>query len=247
MNMAVDFASILKKNDEAAAEKDVVGGGSGPLDSDIYSAVVELAYLSTSTGGAAALNLRLKTDTGREIRQQLWMTSGKAKGCKNTYEKDGETFYLPGFLLADSLSLLTVGKEIGEVAAAAEMKTVKLYSFEAKEEVPTDVPVLLDLHGQEIYAAVIKQIVDKNAKGDDGKYAPTGETREENEIEKFFRARDKMTTAEIRAGAEEATFFNTWKEKWAGEVKNKAKGAAQAGTSGAPKSSNAKPTKSLFG
>lgn len=247
MNMAVDFAAALKKNDQAADEKDVLGGGGGILDTDIYATKVELAYLSTSGSGALALNLRLKTDEGREIRQTIYMTSGREKGLKNTYEKDGETHYLPGFLLADSLGLLTVGKEIGDLVAGAEKKVIKLYSFEAKAEVPTEVPVIQELMGQEIYAAVMKQIVDKNAKGDDGVYRPTGETREENEIEKFFRARDKMTTAEIRAGAEEASFFNTWKEKWAGEVKNKAKGAAQGGTAGAPKTSAPKPTKSLFG
>jgi hypothetical protein len=179
------------------------------------------------------------------------MTSGDKKGNKNYYvDKEGNQKYLPGFLLANSLGLLTVGKEIGELAGAAENKVVKLYSFTEKKEVPTEVPVLVELLGQEIYAAVIKQVVDKNAKAADGSYQPTGETREENEIDKFFRAKDKMTTAEIRAGAEEPAFFNTWKEKWAGQVKDRS--TKTSGQAGAPKPAGAspaakKPTASLFG
>jgi hypothetical protein len=240
--------SNLKTDTTIQDEKDVLGSG-GPLDSDLYKGKIELAYLEQSSGGALALNLRLKTDTGRELRQQLWMTSGSAKGGKNYYERNGEKHYLPGFLLANSLSLLTVGKEIDVVAATAESKVVKLYSAEVKKEVPTQVPVLTELLGQEIYAGVIKQKVDKNAKGDDGQYHATGEVREENEIDKFFRAKDRMTTAEIRAGATEPTFFESWKQKWAGQVRDRSTGAAsgsgKVGVSpGAAK--NSKPTQSLF-
>jgi len=68
-------------------------------------------------------------------------------------------------------------------------------------------------------------------------YEPTGETRDENEIDKLFRAKDRMTTAEIRAQAESATFIDTWDAKHSGTVKMKAKGAS--GTPGAPKTSGA--------
>ena len=81
-------------------------------------------------------------------------------------------------------------------------------------------------------------------------YEPTGETRDENEIDKLFRAKDRMTTAEIRAQAETAGFIDTWDAKHSGTVKMKAKGAS--GTPGAPKAAGApaaaakKPTTSLF-
>ena len=94
--------------------------------------------------------------------------------------------------------------------------------------------------------------VDKTKKNDaTGQYEPTGETREENEIDKLFRASDRMTTAEIRAKAAEASFAFTWETKNTGVTKNKSKGApAGTGTAGMPMMSpgvTKKPATSLFG
>lgn len=241
--------SLLKNltTDETIANETDSVGSSGPLDSGIYNAKVALAYINVAASGALGLVLNLKTESGREIRQTLWMNSGKDKGGKNYYEKNGEKHYLPGFLHANSLALLTVGKEIADLDT--ETKVVKLYSSEAKAEVPTKVEMVMDLIDKDIIVGVIRQTVDKTQKDDNGVYQPTGETRDENEIDKFFRAKDRMTTAEIRAQAEEATFIDTWEAKWAGKTKNKAKGAAAGtGTAGAPKAAAAKkPTTSLFG
>jgi hypothetical protein len=127
---------------------------------------------------------------------------------------------------------------------------VNLYSYEAKAEVPTKVQMVMELLNKDVIAGIVKQTVDKNVKTDAG-YVPSGETRDENEIDKFFRARDGMTTAEIRAQSEKAVFIDTWKAKNGPEfVRNKAKGAVAGGTAGAPKaagaSSTKKPTTSLF-
>lgn len=245
----MSLLASLATDSSIAEEKDSVGSG-GPLESGLYKATVALAYISKSAGGAMGLVLNLKTEAGKEIRQTLWMTSGTAKGCKNYYEKDGEKHYLPGFNHANSLALLTCGKEIASMET--ETKVVNVYSAEAKAEVPTKVEMLMDLIGQEIIVGLIKQTVDKTKKNEStGVYEATGETRDENEIDKLFRARDRMTTAEIRAQAETATFADTWDAKFTGTVKNKAKGTA--GTAGAPKAGGAaaasvakKPTTSLF-
>lgn len=236
----------LKSDASIAQEKDSVGGN-GPVDSGLYMSKIALAYIIKSAGGAMGLVLHVKTEGGREIRNTLWMTSGTVKGCKNYYEKDGEKHYLPGFNLANSLALLTVGKEISELDT--EVKVVNAYSPEARAEVPTKVDMLVDLLGKDILIGVIKQTVDKTVKNDAGVYVPTGETRDENEIDKLFRARDRMTTAEIRAKAEEAAFAATWEAKNAGNTRNKAKGAGSAGgTAGAPKAAvtSSKPKASLF-
>jgi hypothetical protein len=235
----------LKSDDTIAGERDSVGGS--VLDSGIYKAKVVLAYLIKATSGAVGLVLNLKTDAGREIRQTIYMTSGTAKGGTNFYtNKDGEKQYLPGFLVANSLALLTIGKEISDLST--DVKVVNAYSKEAKAEVPTKVDMLTDLLGQEILVGLIKQTVDKNQKNDAGEYIATGETRDENEIDKLFRARDRMTVAEIRAQATEATFAATWENKFTGTVKMKAKGAAAGnGVAGAPKgAAAAKPKQSLF-
>ena len=236
----------LTSDASIATEKDSVGS-TGLLESGLYKSTITLAYVTKSDGGAIGLVLHAKTESGKEIRQTLWMTSGTAKGCKNYYEKEGEKHYLPGFLSANSVARLTIGKEISELDT--ETKVVSAYNKEAKADVPTKVEMLVDLLGQEIVIGLIKQTVDKTQKNETtGLYVPTGETRDENEIDKMFRARDNMTVAEVTAQAEEAAFYATWDAKWTGKTKTKAKGAAAGGTAGMPKAAGASaaPKKSLF-
>lgn len=244
----MSLLSNLTTDETINNETDSVGGG-GPLETGIYKSKITMAYLNKSKGGALGLNLHFKTEDNQEFRQTLWVTSGDAKGNKNYYEnKKGEKNYLPGYIHADALCLLTVGT--GLPAMDTEQKVVNVYSPEAGAEVPTKVEVLVDLIDQEALVALQKQLVDKRAQGDDGQYHPTGETREENEIDKIFRAKDGMTTAEIRAEREEASFIDTWKEKWDGKTRDRTTKQAN-GTAGAPRQAagaqgGAKTRKSLF-
>ena len=244
----MSLLSGLTTSNDIAAEKDSVGGGF-VLDSNVYNFTIKLAYLQKAASDALALVVHLTTEDNKDVRQQFWMTSGKEKGCKNYFvDKKGEKQYLPGFNMANSLCLLTVGKEISQMET--ETKVVNLYSSEAKAEVPTNVEMLTELLGKQVLGGLIKQIVDKTAKDAAGNYQPTGETREENELDKLFRERDGKTTAEILAQAPEAVFIETWKKKWVGQVKDKS--TKTAGTAGAPKAAGAaatgtaKPQNSLF-
>lgn len=244
----MSLLSNLSSDSSIADEKDILGD-SRVLNSGLYKVKVVHAYVTKSDGGAVGLVLNLKTDAGQDLRSTQWMTSGTAKGAKNFYEKDGEKHYLPGFIMANALCLLTVGKEISQLET--ETKVIPVYNSEAKGEIPTKVEMLTDLLGQEVLAGVIKQTVDKTKKNPiTGVFEATGETREENEIDKLFRARDRMTTAEIRAKAETAAFADTWVAKWEGKDRNKSKGASASGTPGLPKpaaAASSKPTASLFG
>ena len=241
----MSLLTALASDNSIEDEKDFLGGGYSPMESGLYPATVALAYLGKSKGGAMSLELTLTVD-GKEVRQTIWVTSGDAKGNKNYYtDSKGEKKYLPGFLMANSLTRLTVGKEIS--ALETEKKVINLYNYEAKAEVPTPVDMLTDLMGQDILVGLIKQTVDKNVKDAAGNYVPSGETREENEIDKLFRASDRKTTAEILAQAD-ASFADSWEKKWTGQVKNKAtKTAGQTGQAGAPAANSSKPTTSLFG
>ncbi len=240
----MSILSSLKTDDSIQEDKDTLGGGYRPLESGLYDLTIESAYIGASQGGAVSLNIVAKTEDQQTVRQTLWMTSGKAKGCKNYYEDaNGNRKYLPGFTAANNLCLLTVGKEIGDLEP--EEKVINMYDYDAKKELPTKVQMIVELIGQEITAGVVKQTVDKNVKDGNGNYVPSGETRDENEISKFFRKRDGMTVAEIKAQAEEAVFKTQWAEKNTGVTINKAKGLS--GAVGVPQAASApKPAKSLF-
>lgn len=233
------------KTDTAVEDSGDSLGGSKVLDSGLYESTIALAYYKESQGGALSLNVDLTGSNGESFRQTFWVTSGKAKGQKNYYEgKDGKKRYLPGFNAANHLCLLTVGKEISDLEP--EAKVIKLYDPAQSKEVPTEVKVITDLIGTQIIAGVIKQIVDKNVKDSSGAYVASGETREENEVDKFFRASDRLTVSEIKAEQTEADFIYKWEEKNKGVVRNKAKGAKEGGSTGAATGGETK-TKSLFG
>lgn len=244
----MSMLATLTTDSNISDEKDSVGGN-GPLESGLHLLTIATAYINKASSGALGLVLSFKTEDSKEVRQTLWMTSGTAKGGHNYYtDKNGEKQYLPGFNHANSLALLTTGKEIS--ALDTETKVINVYSADAKAEVPTKVEMVMDLLNKEILVGLIKQTVDKTKKNDAGVYEATGETRDENEIDKLFRAKDRMTTAEIRAQATEAVFADTWATKWTGKTKDRSKGAA-AGLAGVPKLGGApaaskKPTTSLF-
>lgn len=232
-----------------AVERDSVGATL--LESGVYGAEITMAYLQKSSGGALGAFITFKTDDGKQVRMTQYITSGNDKGNKPTYtDKDGNEAYLPGYLIINSLTLLAVGKELHEVED--EEKVVKLYNFEAKADVATKVQVMTELIGAKIKIGVVKQIVSKKVKDGNGVYVATAETREENEVVKLFRDEDSMTTAEILAEKEEATFINDWIAKFEGKVLDKtskdvpAAGSAAAGKPLAAKAPAAKPSSSLF-
>lgn len=241
----------LRVDDTIVHDGDFLGGGSYLLDTDAYTMAIDMAYIDKSKGGAMSLNLVLKGKNNETIRQQWWMTSGEAKGCKNYYEdKKGTKNYLPGFSAANNFTLLAIGKDISSVNT--EEKVLSLYDYGQRKEVPTKKQVIVELLGAEIIVGVEKQTVDKTAKNEaTGNYEPTGETRQVNEIVKSFRAKDSLSAAEIRAEATEAVFLPKWVEKNKGNVVDKSIGVAASkgstGVAGAPtQSGSTSETKSLF-
>lgn len=213
----------LQTVEGVSLDEDRIATG-GLLDTGVYDAVVDKAYVTTSKGGALALNVVLDIQ-GRTVRQQFWMTSGTAKGGKNTYtDKNGKEQYLPGFNMADALALLTAKEHIGNLKA--QDKIISLWSSEVQKEVDTEVKMFTAMLGNPVKVCLEKQIVDKTAKDASGAYVPNGETREQVEVVKFARAKDSMTVTEIMNRAEEAFYVHSWEEKFAGETRDKSKGAA---------------------
>ncbi len=218
-------------------ETDSLGGG--PLDSALYDFVIKMAYIGKSKGGAMSVNLTL--ESGKDtLRQVIYISSGDAKGNKFTYtDKNDKTEKpLPGYSQINSLCLLAVGKPLKELDP--ENKTIGIWNYDLKKEVPTEVPVLMDLMGEEISAGILQIIEDK--------YQAEG-TRKINEIDKWFRTKDKLTVAEILAEATEAAFADKWVTKNTGITRDKSTGGG--GSTGTPAAQGTgdapAPKKSLFG
>jgi hypothetical protein len=193
------------------------------------------------------LNIDLEGQNGEKYSEALYMTSGEDKGCKNYYEdKEKNKRFLPGFIHANALALLTAGKEIGLLDS--EKKIIEIYNPETKKKEPQEVPMVMELLGQPIRVGILRVRKNKNTKSGE-KYVATNDEQISNEIDKFFRAEDGLTVPELAAGETEAKFLDEWKKRWDGKTKDQfkeVKGGAAAAKSGAPTSKPAG-TPKLFG
>lgn len=226
-------------------EDDFIGGG-GVLDTDIYEGVIKYAYIGKAANSDAQ-NVTVSVTIGnREITKSIWMTNRKGDV---TYKdkKTGEEKNLPGYNQINGLCMLLCSKEVGDMDV--EEKTLNLYDYESKKEVPQAVQCFTELHGMSLQVAIQKQIVDKTEKNKStGDYEPTGETREVNEFIKFFPEDRLVTISEvahfvkslggefdeilaegqiskaISKMEEDGNYASTWLEKNRGEVYDRSTG-----------------------
>lgn len=248
--MSNPFGDSIQQSNDIKGNEDRLGGFR-IHESDIYPAEIVLAYFGESKGGARMMNYEVKLPDGSKFSWVEYVTSGRDKGQKNYSEKDGEKSYLPGYIRANAIANMCAGKDLDKLSF--EDKTLKLYNYDAKAEVPTPAKVAVELIGKTVYLGIHKVLTNKSVKGmKDGKEAwlRTAETKEENIVDKVFHYPKKLTLSEAVEKAEEPKFFDQWLERHKGKVINRVKEAeTTAGTAGAPGQSggaNDKPSSSLF-
>jgi hypothetical protein len=231
--------------------KDSMGGGSFLKDTNIYAGTIKMAYAKNSASSdSVAMAIQIDID-GQEYREDLWVVNKKGENFYVDGKDPTKKHPLMGFTHANDICLMTTDMELAELST--EEKTISLYDFDARKDMPTKADVFTDLIGKEIKVAIVRQIVDKNTKQDDGRYVPSGETREENSIEKVFHAPTNMTVVEARQGLEEPVFHDKWKLANEGKPprdrsKGVTKGGGKApGTAGAPGAAGAAKPSGLFG
>lgn len=254
------FAKLKTASKDTGVEEDFMGGG-GVLDTDIYNVKIKTAYIGKASSSEAR-NITLLMDyKGREVRSQIWVSNKKGEV---TYQDktSKEDKNLPGFNQINSLCLLVAGKSLGEMEI--EELTVKLYDYDTKKEIPQAVECLTALHGEMINIALQRQTVDKTAKNDaTGDYEATGETRDQNEVVKFFAADKLVTISEVaefikslggnfddevengnllkaisKMGDEAGNYADKWLERNKGQTYDKSTGKKAEGKAFAGKAAN---------
>lgn len=222
---------------------------SGPLDTDVYDAVVKLLYAGKSATSDAQ-NVTVHFDVnGSEVRETIYVTNKQGENFYLDKRNDNKKTILPGYSMVDQLCYMATGQGLAD--QTMEKKTVKIYDFKERQEVLKEVDMLTSVLGKKVKIALLNQVEDKNAKNSEGKYVPTGDTYTINVLDKVFHYDSDRTYTEVKQGMEEAKFMPQWIEKNKGKVRNKAKGAK--GTAGKPGGSDdaantsSKPKESLFG
>lgn len=205
--------SFLKSLGKAAGKdvqkpKDSLGGFS-LLPSGVYDAKIPLCFIVEADSGAKGIEVHLEIE-GQTHRETLWITN-KEGIPYYVSKRDNSKNYLPGYINANDLCLLVAGKELQDMDT--EEKTVKMYNYEEKAELPTEVEALTELHGQHVAVAILQRKEFKQEKNDDGVYVETDEVRETNIISKFFDPETYQTVNELEAESS-AEFVDKWNKRW---------------------------------
>jgi hypothetical protein len=102
------------------------------------------------------------------------------------------------------------GETLTDIANNGQTKTINIYNFDKRKELPTETDhVLVDLIGKSVKAGVIKQLVNKRVK-QGNVWVDTADSKEENTISQFFHAETGLTVAEASKDIKEASFINKW-------------------------------------
>lgn len=243
----MSILSNLKRDDsKVEAPKDTLGGGFSVLPSDAYTAVIKMAYLGTSSGGAAFIDFEFMIDNGSTHKERIYVSSGDAKGNSNQYERNGKKYYLPGFIVGDDIAAVTTGHLLADQSDSVEEKIIKVYDFEAKGEKDKEVSVITSLIGKKLKLG-IRKVKEFKRKEINGQWKTIDEVREFNEIDKVFDE-DGFTVLEKFEQNDEPEFIEQWVERNKGKEKDltKNKKPEVTGTAGSGSGSPLTPKKSLF-
>lgn len=230
------------KKDGLEESQDRLGGGFQLFESGVYPAKIKAAYVVNSSAAdskAMGVALILGLPGNKEYRETFWVTN---RNGENFFTNDnGKKIGLPGFQMIDDLCLLAADKSLAELDNP-EDKVVKIWNSEEKKEMPQNVPMLMELIDSEVQVGILKVIKNKQVKNDTtGKYQDTPESREENQVDKFFHQPTGLTVTEARNGgssSSDAKFLKAWAEKNTGvtQDRRKIKGDAPGTPSGGVKS-----------
>ena len=122
--------------------------------------------------------------------------------------------------MVNSIAFATLGKDFLELDL--QSRPVKVYDRESRSMVDLNKDVPVALLNTKLKVALLKCIKDKDILNSEGKYVPTGETKELNEISKVFNYTSGMTSTETKANAEKPEFIYKWLDKFKGEVSDTA-------------------------
>jgi len=198
------------------------------LDTGAYSGKLGMVFVGQAKSGAVNVTLHVELDNGKKITETVYITN---KDGANTYQKDGKNYLLPGFQLINNLAIMTTGKPLHDLQDEVEIRSVKLYDFDAKQEVLTDVKAVVPMIGQRVLLAVQEEEKEKQKKNDaTGKYEGTGEFYLTNSIVKCFDPETTQSAVE-RAEQKEPVALEAWLKSNKGKVKEAKKSDAPANQS----------------
>ena len=175
--------SLPENTQESTIER--LGGGY-IWESGVYPVIIKSVYLDQAESEAVSFNIILENKEGKELKEVFYIKSGKEKGNKSYYTKDGKNYPLLGYSVADSLCVAATEQHLDKILETLEHKVINIYNVDAGKEVPTERPVPMSLIGKPIKVAVHQVLENKRKKNTTtGIYEEILDTRTINQC-KFF-------------------------------------------------------------
>lgn len=200
-----------------------VGGGSFLWESGVYDTTVKMVYINQTASEAQWFNVVLQRTDGNtfELKENFCIKSGKDKGHKTYYidKKTNKKRPLPGYSIAESLCMAATGENLDVCMKSLETKTVKIWDFDQKKELPAERPVVMGLVNKSVKVAIHQVIEDKKAKNSNNNWVSTGESKTVNQC-KFFGNTEGKTAEEIKDN-KPAVMFDKWANKNTGAIIDK--------------------------
>jgi hypothetical protein len=211
------FDNINLNTAEAAKETEQDTSGYKILDTDIYDAVIKVAYFQPSKSGALGMHCIFNIPTeGFEYKQSFYIT--KRDGSTTYTDRNGVERPIPGFSHANHLCYLTTGKTLSESKADLSKVFVSIYNSDQGKEVPTEVEALPVMVGKKVKLG-IQKVVENKAVQQGNKWVDTNEPRTKNDVDRIFDE-DGLSFAE-KKGGESTGLLDNWKKRNAGKEKNR--------------------------
>jgi hypothetical protein len=222
-------------------------GGNRIVEAGPLTGKIKLAYAgkaSASMARSVTIVLAHGENGNQEYRETFWVTNKKGENFWLSKDDAKKKNPLPGFTIVDDICLVTTNKPLSE--QPAEDKVINLYDFDQKKEVPTAVPMLVELIGKDVTLGIQKHLKNKQVKSQStGEFEDTADSREENVTDKVFHYPSNLTVVEARKGVQKAGFYPAWVEKNAGQTQDRRSikdgVSAQGGRTGRPNGAGGPP------
>lgn len=207
-----------------SVQADTIRTGKYTLDSNIYDAVIKMAFMEDSNSSRARgvkLDLAVNVDgKTRNHTETIWIAGRDGKFAK----PDGSPTY--GMEQFDTLTKLTVGTGV-------ELLEVTVCKIEVKKgEALQDREVFRSLVGQKVKIGLKETRKNRQVKVND-KWVDSADESLSNNVDKFFDT-EGLTLSERISGKDNG-FIETWKEAFAGKLDDRYKtiSGSVAGVAGA--------------
>lgn len=254
--MSKSLSSVFAKSPDTVTPAEYVpSSGNSVLETGLYKAVVKYAYLTESKNGAVGVvvSLDVEESPNRVLTKSetFWITN---RNKENYYvdKKTGQHITMPSYQVLEELYGTVTGNSLSEVADDIELKTVSIYDYSTKSEVPTEVEVIAGLTSVAVGVLIQKVLKNKSVSNGSGGYVDTHETVEVNSVVKFVDLDTSLTLSELIKKSPEPMYVNTWLKSFQGKVQDKrtikeaTPESAGTGVLKVADTTTAKPKKSLF-